>query len=330
MHRNALLVVRNLKTQFKLDSHVVKAVDSINFEIYRGEIVGLVGESGCGKTVTGLSIMRLIEFPGRIVEGSLLFNGKDLLKLDEDEIRKIRGKEIALIFQDPTTALNPTKTIGWQLKYILKHNTMDYLGRGKNKSRKQFLHNKVVDLCKEVGIHTPTEIINYYPHQLSGGMIQRVLIALALGCQPKLIIADEPTTNLDVTIETQILRLFLDIREKVGTSILYISHDLGVISELCERVMVMYAGKIIEMVAIQDLLTTVKHPYTKGLILSNPSIDSDLKKLPQIEGEVPDPTNYPSGCSFHPRCNYAIEICKRFEPKMFEIDKDHFVSCHLY
>jgi oligopeptide/dipeptide ABC transporter ATP-binding protein len=161
-------------------------------------------------------------------------------------------------------------------------------------------------------------------------MIQRVLIALALGCQPKLIIADEPTTNLDVTIEAQILKLFLEMQKKVGTSILYISHDLGVISELCERVMVMYAGKIIEIFAIQELLTTAKHPYTKGLIFSNPSIDSDLKKLPQIEGEIPDAANYPSGCSFHPRCNHAIEICKQSEPKMLEIDKGHFVSCHLY
>lgn len=325
-----LLIVKNLKTYFKFSNYMLKAVDGVNFEIYEGESIGLVGESACGKTVTARSILKLVEQPGEIIEGSIVFYGKNLLELDKNEMRKIRGREIAMIFQDPTTALNPTRTIGWQIKYILKHNILNQSKVKKNKSYNEFLRNKAIMLCKEVGIHTPEEIINYYPHQLSGGMVQRVLIALVLGCQPKLIIADEPTTNLDVTIETQILKLFAEMQKKLKTSILYISHDLGVVSELCERVMVMYAGRIVEIVSIMDLLRNAKHPYTKGLISSNPPIDSDLKELPQIEGEVPDLANPPLGCKFSPRCNCAMEICNKVEPKMTKVNEKHFVACHLW
>ena len=328
--RTPLLRVADLKTVFRSRTYLVRAVDFISFDIYPAEIVGLVGESACGKSVTARSIMRLIDFPGKIMNGQIYFNNVDVLTLNNEEMEKIRGNDIAMVFQDPTISLNPTKSIGWQMEHILKHNLKKRNGQFRVRSEtRTYIRSNVEELLRQVGIRSPKEVLNYYPHQLSGGMTQRVLIAIILGCMPKLVIADEPTTNLDVTIEAQILKLFISLQERTKNSILYISHDLGVVSELCDRVMVMYAGKIVETFTIENFISKAVHPYTKGLILSKVSLRADYERPIQIKGEVPDLANLPKGCNFYPRCEIAKDICRETEPTLRKIGDDHFVACHL-
>jgi len=316
---DTLLSVRNLKTYFYTEDGVVPAVDGVSFDLERGGTLGIVGESGCGKSVTSLSIMRLIPTPpGKIVSGEILFEGRDLVQLSEAEMRKIRGNEISMIFQEPMTSLNPVFTIGNQImEAIMLHQKLD-----KASARK-----KAVEMLSLVGIPSPEKRIDEYPHQLSGGMRQRVMIAMALSCNPKLLIADEPTTALDVTIQAQILDLMRELQKELGTAIIMITHDLGVIAELVERVVVMYTGVIVESADTATIFANPQHPYTQGLLGSIPRLDSSVKRLQAIPGTVPTPGNFPKGCGFHPRCPYAKEICEAKRPPEFEVEPGHYAAC---
>jgi oligopeptide/dipeptide ABC transporter ATP-binding protein len=316
---------------------VLHAVDGVGFDVYPGEALGLIGESGCGKSVTGLSILRLVPFPGAILEGDIRFRGNPLQELSEEEMRAVRGNQIAMIFQDPATALNPTKSIGWQMLNILRYNrnrgpadSSDPHTREKKTKDDGILKERAASLLSEVGILSPKHVLKLYPHHLSAGMVQRVMVAMVLGCSPELIIADEPTTNLDVIVEEQILMLFFKLRKKTGAAFVYITHDMGTAAEVCDRVIVMYAGRICEQADVTRLLKSPKHPYTIGLLDSNPRIEEDRKRLFQIGGEVPNPLNYPEGCRFHLRCSSAMERCRTVEPATYEVDTGHLVSCHLY
>ena len=302
-----LLEVKNLRTEFKRDKTWVTAVNNVSFSIQPGEILGLVGESGCGKSVTSLSIMKLLARNSKISNGEILLNGKDLLKEDKKGMRKIRGREVAMIFQEPMNSLNPCMRIEKQLtEAILLHNNFS----------KEEAHNRAFEVLKSVGIPEPDMTLKSYPHQLSGGMCQRVMIAMAMSCEPELLIADEPTTALDVTIQAQILELMEDIRAKKNTGILMITHDLGVVAEMCSRVVVMYAGRIVEEAPVQELFADPKHPYTQGLIGSVPKLGSGVESLPSIPGSVPDLSVMPKGCKFAPRCKYAMDICHQQEPEL--------------
>ena len=315
-----LLEVRNLKTYFRTEEGLVPAVDGVSFHINRGETLGVVGESGCGKSVTSLSIMRLIpQPPGEIASGEIIFEGEDLLKKSEREMRRIRGNDIAMIFQEPMTSLNPVYTVGDQIAEAIE------LHQGL--SRREALA-KAVEMLRLVGIPSPEQRVKEYPHQLSGGMRQRVMIAMALSCNPKLLIADEPTTALDVTIQAQILELMKELREKIGMAIMLITHDLGVIAEMAERVVVMYAGKIVEEADVYSLFRRPYHPYTEGLLHSIPRLDQPKgTKLHVIEGVVPNPLNMPTGCRFHPRCPYATDRCRAEEPVLQEVEPGRFTAC---
>lgn len=318
---NELLEVKDLKTYFFTHEGTVKAVDGINLKVNKGETLGLVGESGCGKSVTALSIMRLIPSPpGKVVGGKIHFEGKNLLELDEKEMRKIRGRKISMIFQEPMTSLDPMFTIGDEIAEVIKL----HQGLNKDEARK-----KAIESLKMVGMPDPEKRINEYPHELSGGMRQRAMIAMALSCNPALLIADEPTTALDVTIQAQILRLIDELRKKFGTSVLLITHDLGVIAETCDNVAVMYAGHIVEHTDVKTLFRNPLHPYTKGLMKSIPRLDIDAERLEIIRGLVPNLLNMPPGCPFHPRCNFCSEICTKELPKLAEAEKNHLVRCHL-
>ena len=300
-----LLRVQDLRTCFTVRGKVVPAVDGISFSINSKESIGIVGESGCGKSVTSLSIIRLIYPPGEIETGEIYFEGTDLLKKSQSYMRNIRGNDIAMIFQEPMTSLNPVLDLKTQItETIIKHKEIKLKAATEN----------AIELLRAVGIPNPEIRIKEYPHQLSGGMRQRAMIAMALSCNPKLLIADEPTTALDVTIQAQILELLKNLRKRFGMSIMIISHDLGVIAEMSDIVLVMYAGKIVEKGSIRDVLNTPLHPYTKGLLGSIPKIEQKAKKLHVIEGNVPVPGEFSTGCRFHPRCNYMKEICKNFEP----------------
>jgi oligopeptide/dipeptide ABC transporter ATP-binding protein len=317
-----LLEVRGLKTYFYTDDGVVPAVDGVDFSLNRGETLGIVGESGCGKSVTSLSIMGLIPNPpGKIVGGEIIFEGSDLLKKTEAQMRKIRGNDISMIFQEPMTSLNPVFTIGNQImEAIILHQNLD-----KAAARKQ-----AIEMLHLVGIPSPESRVDEYPHQLSGGMRQRVMIAMALSCNPTLLIADEPTTALDVTIQAQILDLMRHLRDEFGTSIMLITHDLGVVAELAEKVVVMYAGKIVERADVKPLFGDPMHPYTLGLLGSIPKLTEQQERLQVIDGVVPDPAFMPGGCRFHPRCKDAREICKMEEPELFAHKPGHEVACWKY
>jgi oligopeptide/dipeptide ABC transporter ATP-binding protein len=321
-----LLEVKGLKTYFYTEDGVVRAVDGVNFEVYPGEVLGLVGESGCGKSVTSLSIMRLISKPGRIDAGEILLDGQNLLELSEDEMMKVRGNRISMIFQQPQTALNPVFRVGDQLSEVLSvHQDL-----GKEAGRK-----RAVALLKMVGVPDPERRVDAYPHELSGGMAQRVMIAMALACVPELLIADEPTTALDVTIQAQILDLMRDLRRDMGTSVILITHDLGVVAEMAERVAVMYAGEIVEQTDVNSLFDEPLHPYTQGLIGSIPVLGEIREKLAVIPGSVPNLINLPPGCRFAPRCQarikYACAICgSDIKPELEEIKPGHYVRCWLY
>ncbi|MBU2598412.1 MAG: ABC transporter ATP-binding protein [Actinobacteria bacterium] len=314
-----IIKIKGLKTYFHTDDGVVKAVDGVDFDIRKGETMGLVGESACGKTVTSFSIMRLVESPpGKIEEGEVLYKGENLLKISQEKMRKVRGNEISMIFQEPMTSLNPVFTIGKQLSEVLILH--------QNMTEKEAL-DKSEEMIKLVGIPRPREILKGYPHELSGGMRQRVMIAMALSCKPGLLIADEPTTALDVTIQAQILELIKGLQESIGMAVLFITHDLGVIAEVSDRVAVMYAGKIQESGTSEEIFIEHIHPYTEGLLKSIPMLNVRKKKLDVIEGSVPDPINFPPGCKFHPRCKYKIDKCEKEEPELLEIKPGHFVRC---
>jgi oligopeptide/dipeptide ABC transporter ATP-binding protein len=318
MEDNNLLEVEGLKTYFFTYRGLVKAVDGISFKVKKAEILGLVGESGCGKSVTTLSILRLVSPPGKIVEGRILYKGQDLLEKNEKEMMKIRGKDIAMIFQEPVISLNPVFTIGDQTSELVRFH---------ERVSKPLAVERVVEMFRLVGLPNPEGILNQYPHQLSGGMCQRVMIAMMLACKPDLLIADEPTTALDVTIQAQILDLIKQIREKLQTSIIFISHDIGVVSEICDHVGIMYAGKIVEMGPVESLLSHPNHPYTQGLLRTIPKMGEKQEKLPTISGVVPDLINLPHGCRFHPRCMVIEERCRRSEPELKDVGGNHSVAC---
>lgn len=318
----ALIDVKNLVVSFTTEFGTVNAVDGISFSIDKRQTVGLVGESGCGKSVTSLSLLQLIESPpGQVKADSIMFGGRDLGSMSDEDIRKIRGNEISMIFQEPMTSLNPVFTIGDQIAEVFRiHKNMS-----KTEARKQS-----IEMLRKVNIPAPHMRIDEYPHQLSGGMRQRVMIAMALACQPRLLIADEPTTALDVTIQAQILRLMADLKENLDMAMLLITHDLGVVAEVCDYVMVMYGGRIIEQGKVEDIFLHPKHPYTKGLLNSIPRLGSKVDVLPTIEGAVPSLHELPSGCRFRNRCKEAKEICKQQQPKLKQFEKGHLAACWLY
>lgn len=322
MNNQPLLAIEHLKTYFYLDDEkVARAVDDVSFSIYPGETVALVGESGSGKSVTALSIMQLINKPGKIVDGTIVMKDKELLTFKPKQMTKVRGNDIAMIFQEPMTALNPVFTIGNQItEMIRKHKKVT-----KTEAREQ-----AVELLNTVGIPRANKVMHEYPHQLSGGMRQRVMIAIAISCEPDLLIADEPTTALDVTIQAQILDLMAAMRDKYDMSLLLITHDLGVVSEYADRVMVMYGGQIIEDGSTKDLLQANKHPYTTGLLASLPNIHEDAERLGTIEGTVPPAYHFPNGCRFSTRCPYVMDKCRKSPPLLQEVEANHFVSCYLY
>ena len=317
-----LIEVKELVTQFSGKNGTVTAVDGVSFHIRKGEVLGIVGESGCGKSVTSMSILRLIPaHSGRIASGKILFGGRDLTKLSEKEIRQIRGNEIAMIFQDSMTGLNPVMTIGKQLvETITAHSKMD----------KKAAWERAEEMLKKVGIPSPAQRLKEYPHQLSGGMRQRVMIAMALSCNASLFIADEPTTALDVTIQAQILELMEGLKKHIGTSILFITHDLGVVAEVCDQVVVMYCGRVVEKGDVKELFTKPSHPYTVGLLNSIPRLGESVEELEAIPGNVPNPKYMPKGCKFAPRCNRVMERCREEEPGFYEIGDGHTCRCWLY
>ncbi|WNS75892.1 ABC transporter ATP-binding protein [Bacillus sp. DTU_2020_1000418_1_SI_GHA_SEK_038] len=316
-----VLEVNNLHVSFKTYGGEVKAVRGVTFDLYKGETLAIVGESGCGKSVTSQSIMRLIPNPpGKIVDGSVLFKGNDLTKLKEPEMRNIRGADISMIFQDPMTALNPTLKIGEQIiEGILQHKSIS----------RQEAKETALEMLELVGIPDPEERLKHYPHQFSGGMRQRIVIAMALVCQPEVLIADEPTTALDVTIQAQILDLFKDIQKKTGVSIILITHDLGVVAQVADRIAVMYAGKIVEAGSRRDIFYQPQHPYTKGLLNSVPRLDLVGAELVPIGGSPPDLFSPPKGCPFTARCSYAMEVCERAYPFKTHLSNEHHVDCWL-
>jgi len=317
-----LLRVEDLKTYFFTHEGTVKAVDGVSFTLNKGETLGLVGESGCGKSVTALSIMRLVQSPpGRIVSGKIIFEGQNLLELTEKEMRKIRGKKISMIFQEPMTSLDPMFTIGSEIMEVL----MLHQGLKKEDARK-----KALESLKTVRFPDPEKRIDDYPHELSGGMRQRAMIAMALSCNPALLIADEPTTALDVTIQAQILRLIDDLRKEFSTSVILITHDLGVIAKTCDNVALMYAGYMMEYTDVHTFFRDPKHPYAKALMKSIPRLDTDTERLKIIEGLVPNLLDLPTGCPFHPRCEFCFEPCPKEIPPLLTVEPKHLVRCYLY
>lgn len=323
--KETILEVRGLKTQFFTEGGIVRAVDGVDFHVKRGEVLGIVGESGCGKSVTSLSVMKLVSQPGRIVQGEIIFDNQDLVHLNDNQMTAIRGNRISMIFQQPTSCLNPVFRVGDQLAEVL-HIHQD-LGREAGQKR-------AVELLSMVGIPEPEARIKAFPHELSGGMAQRVMIAMALACVPELLIADEPTTALDVTIQAQILDLMRNLRSKMETAIILITHDLGVVAEMCDRVNVMYAGRIVEMANVKPLFDSPKHPYTIALIGATPVLGEVDRELTAIPGSVPNLVDLPEGCQFAPRCiprvENGLEICIEKEPDLKMVAPDHWVRCWLY
>lgn len=318
--RDKLLDIKNLTVNYETDDETVHAVNNITLSLEKGETIGLVGETGAGKTTTALSIMQLLpERTGKIKDGNIYFEGKDMFKLSEEELMEIRGDKIAMIFQDPMTSLNPVLTVGEQIAEAI------------------FLHRNISDEAIEIRVDELLDLVgipstrkNEYPHQFSGGMKQRVVIAMALACDPDLLIADEPTTALDVTIQAQVLNMMIKLKEKFNTAMIMITHDLGVVAKICDKVAIMYAGEIIEYGTIYDIYKNKNHhPYTKGLFEAIPNLILDTTRLKAIGGMMPDPTDLPSGCKFHPRCENCMEKCKNIEPE-YVVNKEHLIKCHLF
>ena len=320
---NTLLDIRGLKTWFKTDDGMVRAVDGVDLHIDRGETLGVVGESGCGKTVTARSVLKLIDMPpGRFEAGEIMWRGRNLIPLGPDEMDKIRAREIAIIFQEPMTSLNPVYTVGSQIAEVLRQH--------ENLSRKQAMEG-AAEMLRLVNIPNPGKRVHDYPHQFSGGMRQRVMIAMAMSCKPQLLIADEPTTALDVTIQAQILELMQEMKDKLGMSIMLITHAMGVVAETCQRVVVMYAGKVVEEAPVEALFGDPRHPYTQGLIRSIPRVDraAQRARLEAIPGSVPSLLTPPPGCRFAARCKFATEICTKAMPPLKEVAPGHYVRCVL-
>jgi oligopeptide/dipeptide ABC transporter ATP-binding protein len=318
---NILMKISDLRTQFYTDDGVVRAVDGVNLSIPGGESVGLVGESGCGKTVTAYSVLRLVpDPPGKIVSGQIEFNGQDLLSLSEDAMRRIRGKEISMVFQEPSSSMNPSFTIGNQMEEVIRF----HQGGGKAQAKQ-----KAIEILDSVRIPDPARILSQYPHELSGGMLQRVMIAIAVSCEPRLLICDEPTTALDVSMQAQVIGLLNTLRHERGTSLLFITHDLGVLSWVCTYAAVMYAGNIVEHSDIRSITKNPKHPYTRALMGASPRLDRDCETLDSISGSVPSLIRPPEGCKFHPRCNHVMPICATEVPLLTEKDPGHWVACFV-
>lgn len=317
---DTILSVEDLSVYFMKDKSVVQAVNHLSFQLNAGETLGLVGETGAGKTTTALSIMNLVPNPpGKIVGGEIIFEGQNVLKKTKSELRKMRGHDISMIFQDPMTSLNPVMTVGDQIAEVIRlHNKL---------SRVQAAV-KATEMLEMVGI--TAERYNDYPHQFSGGMKQRVVIAIALACNPKLLIADEPTTALDVTIQAQVLEMMTSLKRRLNTSMILITHDLGVVAQVCDKVAIMYAGEIVEYGDLSDIYDHASHPYTQGLFGSIPDLDKDTHRLSPIAGLMPDPTNLPTGCSFHPRCPHCTQACRDKDPALLEISPGHRVKCQLF
>lgn len=315
-----LLELKNLKIIYTVDGELIQAVNGISLEICSGETLGLVGETGAGKTTTALGILGLVPNPpGKIVEGEIYYKGLDLTKISEHQMRKIRGNEITMIFQDPMTSLNPVLTVGEQIVEVISlHSNL----------RKSQAVNKALEMLELVGI--PGERHVEYPNQFSGGMKQRVMIAMALACNPSLLIADEPTTALDVTIQAQVLELMANLKTEFHGAMLLITHDLGVVAEVCDKVAIMYAGEIVEYGTLEDIVNHMRHPYTIGLFNSIPDLDNDTARLKTIPGLMPDPANLPKGCSFWPRCSHKMPVCENHNPQFAEVGREHFVKCHIF
>lgn len=316
-----VLEIKELKSYFYTEKGVAKAVDGVNITIPKGKIIGLVGESGCGKSMTARSIMGLLKYPGKIAGGSILFEGKDLAKLPERELRKICGNDISMIFQEPMTSLNPVLKVGRQVQETLLVHDRTI---GKEEAKK-----RVIDMFEKVGIPEAGKRYDSYPHELSGGLRQRVMIAMAMICKPHLLIADEPTTALDVTIEAQILRLMKQLRDETGTSVLIITHNLGVVAEICDYVYVMYAGRIVEQAPTCELFDHTVHPYTKGLMASIPHIGNNPERLHTIPGVVPNLLHLPEGCTFCTRCECAVEACRKEKPVLKKVGEEHWSACAI-
>jgi oligopeptide/dipeptide ABC transporter ATP-binding protein len=316
-----LLRIEGLRTHFFTNDGVVRAVDGVDLEVRQGETLGLVGESGCGKSITALTVMRLLSRPGRAVAGRVMFNGRNLLELSDEEMEDVRGNDIAMIFQEPMTSLNPVFRVGDQIGEALER----HLGISREEA-----HDRVVELFGTVGIPSPQQRVREFPHQMSGGMRQRVMIAMALACRPKLLIADEPTTALDVTIQAQILELIKELKRTQNMAVIMITHDLGVIAEVAQNVAVMYAGKIVERAPVEELFASPLHPYTQGLLGSIPSPDKLGRRLDVIRGVVPHPLNLPPGCTFAPRCPHRMEVCDTAFPVLDPTGPNHDVACYLH
>ena len=312
--------INDLAVEFRTDDGIVKALNGLDLKIEEGKTLGLVGETGAGKTTTGLSILRLVPSPpGVIVGGSIKLNGEDIFSKTEHEMQALRGKAVSMIFQDPMTSLNPVMTVEEQIAEVIElHEDVNHKGA----------IEKAKEMLEMVGI--PGERGPEYPHQFSGGMKQRVVIAIALACSPSLLIADEPTTALDVTIQAQVLEMMKELKVKYNTSMLMITHDLGIVAEICDTVSVIYGGRVVEHGSLDDVFNNTRHPYTEGLFRSLPNLDNRSEKLKPIKGLMPDPTNLPEGCTFYPRCDYAMEICKTVKPKKVYRNDEHYVECHLY
>ena len=312
--------INDLAVEFRTDDGIVKALNGLDLKIEEGKTLGLVGETGAGKTTTGLSILRLVPSPpGVIVGGSIKLNGEDIFSKTEHEMQALRGKAVSMIFQDPMTSLNPVMTVEEQIAEVIElHEDVNHKGA----------IEKAKEMLEMVGI--PGERGTEYPHQFSGGMKQRVVIAIALACSPSLLIADEPTTALDVTIQAQVLEMMKELKVKYNTSMLMITHDLGIVAEICDTVSVIYGGRVVEHGSLDDVFNNTRHPYTEGLFRSLPNLDNRSEKLKPIKGLMPDPTNLPEGCTFYPRCDYAMEICKTVKPKKVYRNDEHYVECHLY
>jgi peptide/nickel transport system ATP-binding protein len=318
----AIIDIQDLKTYFYTDEGIVKAVDGVNLKLEQNKTLGLVGESGCGKSTVALSLMRILPWPGKTVGGKIIFNGQNLLDLSDDEMRKIRGKEISMIFQDPTASLNPVFDIEDQLGEVVKLH--------QNIGEKEQIRSRLIDMLQNVGISDGKTRLSNYPHEFSGGMKQRIMIAMALLCQPKLLIADEPTTSLDVTIQAQILELMKELKQILGSSVLLITHNLGIVAELTDLTAVMYAGKVVEYTDTMTVFKRSIHPYTTALLESIPRVDIDQERLTSISGFVPSLYNPPPGCRFHPRCKYAKEKCTQEEPALEYVTSSHQVACHFW
>ena len=320
MEEKKLLKIEDLVVEYRTDGGVIHAVNGLRLELDRGEALGLVGETGAGKTTVAKSILRILpDPPAKICSGSIEFEGEDLLKLSESKMQKIRGNKISMIFQDPMTALNPVETIGEQIAETVRIH---------NKLSRAEAQKRTIEMLEMVGI--PGERYGEFPHQFSGGMKQRVIIAMALACNPELLLADEPTTALDVTIQAQVLEMMAQLKKELSTALILITHDLGIVAEMCEKVAVVYAGEIVEYGTADHIFNHTGHPYTVGLFQSLPRLNSTEKRLKPIKGLMPDPANLPAGCAFCPRCDYAMEICKTQKPKRVYRNEEHYVECHLY